>query len=415
MALGAHLDTDPTVSVRSYHPTNASVSLGNQATFSMIREKNGGTISYRVTLQQSRTCSKARFALRFLGPSLVGVYLQKDTHNPLLMTGNIKFPREGTYTLQARWIDCETGQLRDDHKPLRWISSDPHESSSSSWVQKLTILDIVGVKNVPEYVWMDPSLPITATSLVASSDSVVIREGSAPPPHGFYKFEQLGNYELVCFMGNQTMNDIRNRFLDMRGALFPLQRPFKFHYYSMASFEQPDSLWTFEEKSKFRKCKHFLVSLDELEPALTQKDFQDKARVLIHHLMTVRHDWVEPIWILGSLESLTQTSLQPRQCTQPHLLPSTDHPCNDALRDIFRDARYREQQVHFWDLRDLVLPQTGDNRAHVLSTIALQLYVVIGRGVAWWRSIGFTNDVRGIYRNGTLEKNFDLIPYDWSA
>ena len=104
-------------------------------------------------------------------------------------------------------------------------------------------------------------------------------------------------------------------------------------------------------------------------------------------------------------------------CMPPLILPrSTDHPCNDALRHVFNDKEklLLPPNVHFMDNTDLSLPHFDDerSRADVIAVIAYRMYVVVGKGVADWRVAGQKGDIKGLHRNGTLEPNFVLEPYE---
>jgi hypothetical protein len=218
--------------------------------------------------------------------------------------------------------------------------------------------------------------------------------------------------------GSETMYDTWTAFLDLRSFIFPGQRPFKFHYYNSTAFVMPDRYWDDDTKRRIRKCKHVFISIDEPTEPASQGRYVDQVRTFARHMASVlRNDTTFPIWFL----SVSEPPVRATNCLPPLVLPrSTDHPCNDALRHVFKDDKDLRQllppNVHFMDNTDLSLPQFDDdqsntNRADVIGVIAYRMYVAVGKGVADWRAVGQKGDIKGLHRNGTLEPNFALEPY----
>jgi hypothetical protein len=104
-------------------------------------------------------------------------------------------------------------------------------------------------------------------------------------------------------------------------------------------------------------------------------------------------------------------------CHPPMIMPrTTDHPCNDVLKDLFIHNRLTSptlpSNVHFLDNTDVALPQFDENRADVIALIAYRIYVIVGKGVSDWRAVGQRGDIKGLYRNGTLENDPSYVPYE---
>lgn len=215
---------------------------------------------------------------------------------------------------------------------------------------------------------------------------------------------------FYSFMGSHTMQKIWRTFLDMRGQLFSYQRPFKFHMYDIYSFIKPDSHWEIDTKKRLRKCKHILLALDEFQENLSQKDYMEQVfRFVNVHLQKVIPDKTFPIWVL----SVNEPPMNTTNCFQPILTRTTDHPCNDALKHLFRSEPPKfADRIHFLDNTDLTLPQFDLNQADIFANIALRLYVIVGKGVSDWRHMGQSGKVDGLHRNGTVEPNFELVPYE---
>lgn len=206
------------------------------------------------------------------------------------------------------------------------------------------------------------------------------------------------------------MQEVKREFLELRAKLFPGQRPFKFHMYNIVRFVHPDSNWTLEEKQRIRKCKHILVSLDELEDNLSQAEYRQQVQTFIGHLVKMTNDSTFPIWFF----TVNEPPMKASNCHSPKVPRSTNHPCNDVLKDLFRAESF-PNQVHLLDNTDISSPQFDENRSDILTNIALRVFVLVGKGVAEWRAMGQAGKIDGLHRNGTVEPNFELVPYEgWS-
>lgn len=219
---------------------------------------------------------------------------------------------------------------------------------------------------------------------------------------------------IVCsFMGNNTMADVRERFMDLRGTLFPSQRPFKFHLYPIAGLEHPDRAWEDGKRMGLRKCKHIFLSMDEISeggPPISQAAYQQQITTFIGHLQKIIPDETFPIWI----STMLSHPIKSNQCHSPILPRTTNHPCDDVLLDLFK-RRTLPSRIKLLDNRELVMPLWSEEASEILSLVALRTFVFVGKGVADWRAVGQRGTVKGLERNGGLEPNFELIPYrDWS-
>jgi len=221
----------------------------------------------------------------------------------------------------------------------------------------------------------------------------------------------LSNYELVCFFGSQSAKDLQASLLSLRGTLFPHQRPFKFHYYEVNNFDDPDESWDQETKERFRKCKHVLVSMDEPDKALSQTEYKAKMTTLIKHLTVAFDDETFPIIVFTTMES----PVNPKNCYKPVGKRTSEHPCNTALKEIFSDSP-SSSRVRLLDNTDLTNPLVGDYlRSEALLVIALRIYIIVGYQVQEWRANGQLGHINGLTRGDKEYPNFELIPYDWTS
>jgi hypothetical protein len=200
----------------------------------------------------------------------------------------------------------------------------------------------------------------------------------------------------------------------LRRTLFPAQRPFKFHYYNISSFVRPDQDWELDPKQRVRKCKHLLVALDEFREPVSQTEYRQQLLTFADHLTRLLPDQTFPIWFF----SVNESPMLTRNCHTPTLPRTTDHPCNDVLKDLFhpdhKRTNFRNPRFHFLDNTDLTLPNIG---VDALSVIALRVFVLVGRGVTIWRHMGQHGLIDGLHKNDTVEPNpeYYTIPYEgWS-
>ncbi len=265
----------------------------------------------------------------------------------------------------------------------------------------------------PDYVWINPTAVKDEKQVksIKEEDGFVFDEGSVIEGKGFFEFKKLSNYELVCFFGSQSAKDLHGSLLSLRGTLFPNQRPFKFHYYEVSNFDNPDEGWTQETKEKFRKCKHVLVSIDEPETPLSQTEYKSKMITLINHLVLAFDDETFPLIIFTSMES----PVNPKNCHSPAGKRTSEHPCNTVLKEIFSHSPVLSR-VRLLDNTDLTYPIGGDNlRSDALLSIAMRIFIIVGYQVQDWRAnkqLGHTN---GLTRGDKEYPNFELIPYDWTS
>lgn len=372
--------------------------------------------NHEIVLQVTKKhCGDPELWSRVKGEALVDIKMTAiDGTNNLMWQGQFSLPIPGTYHLDIRWFGCEN--VKHDpilNSPLSFEAHGPPKSlpgrngelfNGASWLSR----DAPQITGSPiPFVWKDPNSPITGESLIDVPGTYLIREATANPPGSFFSFRDTGNYELVCFMGNKTMSSIREHFLTIRSKIFAGQRPFKFHFYSISSFVKPDKNWDNFTKSRFRKCKHVLFHLDELDTSVSQKQYIEQYTTFVGHLVKLLNNPTFPIWLFTNHGRASTT----KNCGDPHLPRTTDHPCNDALHYIIENAQF-SGQVHLLDNTDLSLPLFGEQEEDLFFLVALRVFVIVGNGVSYWRSIGQAGKIDGLHINDTVIPNFELIPYE---
>lgn len=365
------------------------------------------------------SCKDPGFWIRLTGDTLVNIELRQESAS--LWRGYFVIPMSGSYQVDTRWYGCDTDRtewqpLSESIELMVHVEQSPTSSQVSSiflnkaWVS--TRLIQWSDRPLPEYVWKLPKQDDESSyTMLEAADSVVLIEDATTDPNGFYKFSELGNYELLCFMGSKSAFLLWETFLQLRPQISAGQRPFKFHYYNVTDFVHPDVDWDLATKQKVRKCKHILLSVEEPQRSLSQDEYKSQLTTFVGHLLNVMDDPTFPIQLL----TFNEPPMNTKNCYSPYVVAkSTDHPCNDVIKDLFRTKTFPER-VHLFDNTDLSNPQFDQNSHDILAAVALRVFVLVGKQVSDWRAVGQKGMIDGLHRNGIVEPNFDLIPYEgWS-
>ena len=375
---------------------------------------------HNVTVSSTKPgCKNARIWMRIIGDALVDVPLTKDLSNSWV--GSFTLPIEGDFQLESHWLGCNN-EGKEEVKMYPFKTSGKHGRTEgmfamSAWISadkvKVAKSDIEMKKST--YLWADVDKILEGkemTPLEGPNKAMILKESVATDKDEFYSFGQLSNYELVCWIGSKSAEDIWGAFRAIRPQIFGSQRPFKFHYYPATSFITPDPAW--KERTSFRKCKHILVSLDEPDDTLSQQEYKNQMTTFIKHLLNAfneKHTFPALIWILTNNGSPMST----KSCHTPQLFQRTTHPCNDALEVMFEEANFPDR-VRLLDNTIISSPILGGNgnRDQMLAAIALRIYVLVGKQVKAWRQDGQIGTIDGLKKNDVITPNYDLVPYDWS-
>ena len=373
-------------------------------------------------LEIKTQCPKAEVYAFITGDALVDIPLMGK--NAALWIGSVSFPLDGNYKLKIKGVGCNEGKqfefYSDSFAGKRDVTIEEKSNlymdkmiSKGSWIaSKRLNIGSQDSKEIPDYVWMNPSIindDKQIASLEGGGNGFVVKEGSVIPGDEFYEFEKLSNYELVCFFGSKSASELHRSLLSLRRVLFPHQRPFKFHIYEANSFTNPDITWTDDKKKGFRKCKHILVSMDEPETSISQIEYKNQMTSLIKHLTNAFDDETFPIWIFTTMEQAMGT----KNCHSPLGQRSTEHPCNVALREIFKSSGF-SSRVRLLDNTHLSNPQQDGFYEDILAAVALRIFIIVGNQVKVWRAHKQVGHVKGLTRGEKEYGNFELVPYDFS-
>ena len=370
------------------------------------------------------------------------------------LSGEFSFPVSGSYQLVSYFAGCgDTGDGKVTRSVLKEglnvvvdnanepvnskPSNDPYLTSNlypkAAWIASHKVNSKID-KTVLPYVWHDPSV---SEPHMIKTQTPVSKDGAVFEKSGFFQFSQLSNYELVCWVGSESAAASREAFLEERKKIAGNQRPFKFHFYNTSSFLRPVEAWPTSYQTRFRKCKHILVVMDEIQndpdtgKPLTQLQYADQATIFLHHIEKAFPDETFPIWMF----TVSESPVFPTSCVSRYYLPrSSHHPCNDVLFDLFDSKKPKKfsNRVHLLDNTMISLPQSllqstanddssSDNakrsKSVITATIALRIFVLVGKKVDEWRAAGQVGLINGLHRmkdgQKIVEPNFELIPYTW--
>ena len=368
--------------------------------------------SHQVALEVDPKCSDPRVWLRLEGDALAPIILTQESKT--FWFGEFNVPKPGQFELVAHSFGCDGLSKKEVSKIYPFTANGIHGFSGHSesnpifpkayWIPS----ELFPQANEPKqpYIFHDPSVPYPSATLFKTENSVTSKSGVTTKEHDFFQFNKLSNYELVCWFGSDSAQQIRGAFLQQRDMASKGQKPFKFHMYPADHLVNPARDWNEENQKRFRKCKHILVSFDDIPDNLSQKECQTQIETLLKHLQTAFPDQTFPIWMFTVNEAPSRAT----NCHSPFLPRTSDHPCNDALRDLF-SKKTLQSRVQLMDNTDISLPQLGENALDVFSVIALRIFVIVGKRVQEWREAGQVGHVNGLTRGDKEEPNFELVPY----
>ena len=364
-------------------------------------------------------CPKPRLWMRLVGAALISIPMDPENDDRNRWSAAFAFPIEGEYLLDVRWYGCgdeETsftklaepisftvkgGNSQDQILTTR--SSNPEIFPAGFWALKRKFKNAVSIHS--PYVWFSESkkgtLPSATPHLLAETRlgvSSVAMEGYQISTKGFH---DLTNYELVCWVGSSSASLIREAFLSLKGQIDPEQRDFKFHYYPLNDFSHADKDWE-DRRSGFRKCKTVLISVDELADDISQAEYKKQVEYFIHQVLECLHDSTFPIWMFTVNNSPMISSS--KMCHSP-ARHTHNHPCNDALFELFDRNKRFPPQVKLLDNTEVTDPQFGENKNDIHAVIAMRIFALIAAQVDDWRSMDQKGLKAGLMRNGTLEPN----------
>lgn len=176
-------------------------------------------------------------------------------------------------------------------------------------------------------------------------------------------------------------------------------------------FTRPDKDWE-GKKGGFRKCKNVLISVDELAADVSQADYKKQVEYFINEVLKCLHDETFPIWVF----TVNNPPMVPSQMCNSPSKHTHNHPCNDALFDLFNEKKSNfPPQVRLLDNTDLSDPHFDENLKDIHSAIAMRIFALSANQVDAWRAMDQKGIKDGLMRNGTLEPNVVQEEYEFES
>ena len=364
-------------------------------------------------------CPNPRLWMRLVGTALVSIPMEPENDDKNRWSASFTFPLKGEYHLEVRWYGCseEETPFTTLAQPISFTvkggvsqayslttrSSNPEIFPVGFWVSKRKFKNAVSIHS--PYVWYSESkkgtLPSATPHLLAETTLGISSVAIEAYEVSINGFRDLSNYELVCWVGSSSAKFIRDAFLSLRAQIDEQQRPFKFHYYPLNDFSHADKDWE-DRRGTFRKCKNVLISVDELPDDVSQAEYKKQVEHFMHQVVKCLHDDTFPIWMFTVNNA---PMIGPSKMCHAPSRHTHNHPCNDALFELFDRSKRFPPQVKLLDNTDLTDPQFGDNMNDVHAVIAMRIFALVAAQVDQWRSIDQKGLKEGLMRNGTLEPN----------
>ena len=263
----------------------------------------------------------------------------------------------------------------------------------------------------------------TPNSLLPASDD---NQGTSNVQY----FNQLSNYELVCWLGDEDAKRYWHSFLNV----YPLfgsrgQKPFKFKYIRLPDISEPTK---YIKEMTYDKCKILFISygLERFDAGIALGDYREEVQTLLKHIEKSHPDQTFPVWVL-SPRSDTSIPEKTTGCVEatgyPDRTPDRMYNYIAEVRKIFNGTQGKfepDSRTHFMDNSDITeafwhihnIVATKDSASRTSRTMeALRCMEKIAQTVKAWRSVNQIGTLNGLMKEGTLTPNDILFkdPYKW--
>jgi hypothetical protein len=416
--------TTPNYPIMPKNAVRLEENVGLALEWKKVNGKNITMGPHQVSLTIAKPCKEPRFVMRLVGDEALYAVpvVQIDKYR---WKGRFEIPFPGNYIVEPRWYGCERSSASDDPKDYKGESSKIAVSGKRESGRKPLTPSHTSLNLFPEGYWASPVLygdmenkrlwitrqmgleqpNFIVSETEAFGQSTVAKEATPISR----EFGDLSNYELLCCVGSGSASTIWESFKSLRPSIAKHQKPFKFHYYPMDSFVQPDHDWETENKLKFRKCKSIIISIDELRDPISQDEYKQQVATFLGHMVKMFDDDTFPIWMLTvNLPPVSSTPM----CTSP-TRRTQHHPCNDVLFELFA-AKPFPDRVRLLDNTDLTDPLIDEGLQDAVAIIAMRIFAISGDQVKRWRRSNQKGKKEGLERKGVLEPNVDYDVYEFN-
>ena len=336
------------------------------------------------------------------------------TNNESEFNHMIRVQRNDTKNIDPTWAWASTSKDGTIPKQMDYVFTEiDKEFYSPIYNNLITVKDANGI---------DITLSRPA-SLSSNSETSLIKY-----------FNQLSNYELVCWIGDEDAEMYFRAFM----RLYPLlgsQRPFKFKYLKLTDISEPIKHFSETDHNTYNKCKIFFISYGidrfDADDTYNANSYVQEVKSLLGHISKSHSALYGRSWFLSPRSSTSYPDMA-TSCTEslgfPGRTPDRIHSANEELRRIFDGTTQRDfEHIHIIDNSDITeafwntpLPEDNSNNQHIVesqitSNVAMRCIAKIALTVKEWRSNGQVGNINGLMKDGTLIPNDELFkhPYSW--
>ena len=392
----------------------------------VVRGLRGSPDSIRVHVRRDR-CRAPALRARMVGPDLYLLALSPVAAESSKMhsfRGEIGMEMNaagGKYQVEVTLLDCgdtssgidstciastsyESIQYstRNATEPWRWTK----RCSLVQNEQAVTTLQRGGCANGYIFAGTDYS----ANS--AESESILpLKDVSIFKPRSLSEtirlFDQLSNYELVCWIGDRDAAMYYAKFLELYPAAGSRgQRPFKFKYLKLTNVYRPGE--HIQGTDTFVKCKILFISL-EMDEGVSHEEYGQQVATLVGHFQRSHPEpsFEFPAYIITPRSS----SRAPNKPLCAHMSNSTRLPhqvakCVEALHQLVAKSAVFDSRIRLMDVSPITetfwqMYQTRDGipsdevDALISATVAFKCLEAIASQVKTWRNMSQIGLVQG--------------------
>jgi len=238
-------------------------------------------------------------------------------------------------------------------------------------------------------------------------------------------FEQLSNYELVCFVGDDDAQQYYRAFMSLYPLISNGQRPFKFKYLELK--DVTNIAKDLSQTDTYKKCKIIFISygVDRFDTEITAETYGVEVQTVLDYIRKTHSDerYDRSAWFLSPRSSSPMpTSCIETQGRTPYLI----HSAINELHNILNEKQLSridqaEPHIHFMDNSDIteslsyISNEIDDsNNQHIMdsqisSVVAMRCIEKIAQTVKEWRSNQQVGVINGVMKDGKLIPNSELF------
>lgn len=389
----------------------------------VARGLRGSPDSIRVHVRRDR-CRAPALRARLIGPDLYLIPLSPVAANRKVHSfrGDLSMDLSaGKYQVEVTLMDCGEDTSNLSGIDSTCIASTSYESMQYStrnvtkpwrWTKKCNLAETEqGAATTLQrggcskgYIWSD--------YLAMNENILTLKDVSIAKPRNLSQtihfFDQLSNYELVCWIGDSDAAMYYTAFLKLYPAVGSRgQRPFKFKYLKLTNVYRPGE--HIQGTETFVKCKILFISL-EME-GVTHEEYGQQIETLVGHFQRSHPEpsFDFPAYIITPRSS-SQAPNNPL-CGHMSNSNSTRWPhqiakCTEELHQLVAKSAAFDRRVQvldvssiteaFWQMHQTRDGISGDELDALISaTVALRCIEVVASQVKKWRNMSQIGIVQG--------------------